>query len=161
MAVSTCLGPTVKDRVDSGANPARVARVEPDGFDRGCDRDDGPIVKDLRAGRVRADRSEDDLGTAAAVFEGLPDGLCVVEREPGTQEYRFARANAAFSEVARTTDIVGKRCPEAGVSQPSLARYLEVRTRRPTACGSFGRMHQTRPFHVLEPTASRPNRLRP
>lgn len=47
---------------------------------------------------------------AHAVIEGLPDGLCVVEREPGTTSYRFVRANAAFDEVTGATGVAGKRC---------------------------------------------------
>jgi len=54
----------------------------------------------------------DDLGDVLAVIAGLPDGLCVVEREPGTTDYRFVHANPAFDEVSGTTDVVGKRCDE-------------------------------------------------
>ena len=52
----------------------------------------------------------DDEGDLHAVIEGLPDGLCVVERDPGTTSYRFVRANAAFAEVTGATDVAGKRC---------------------------------------------------
>ncbi len=58
------------------------------------------------------------------VMEGLPDGLCVVEREPGTTSYRFVRANAAFTEVTGASDIAGKRCAEAVPAFNATVREL-------------------------------------
>ncbi len=70
--------------------------------------------------RGRADAEADEH----AVIDGLPDGLCVVEREPGSTRYRFVRANAAFDEVTGVTGVVGKRCDEVVPAFDATVRAL-------------------------------------
>lgn len=66
----------------------------------------------------------DDLGDAHAVIAGLPDGLCVIERELGTGSYRFVRTNAAFTEVTGASDVAGKRCDEVVPAFNATVREL-------------------------------------
>jgi diguanylate cyclase (GGDEF)-like protein/PAS domain S-box-containing protein len=70
----------------------------------------GVTGREPRAGDADRERRAVDLEDEHLVIEGLPDGLCVVERDPETAGYRFVGANVAFSEVTGRTDVAGRAC---------------------------------------------------